>query len=100
MDMRHAVKPTILVFVGHYLPGCKAGGILRSLENSVNHLHGEFQFRIVTRDRDLGDEAPYQDIKSQTWQKVGNASVYYLSPDGESLAQIRAVVNSTPHDLI
>jgi len=98
--MRRAASRTILVFVGHYLPGCKAGGILRSLENSVNHLHGEFQFKIVTRDRDIGDEVSYQNIRPHEWQTVGNASVYYLPPDGESLAQVRAVVNSTPHDLI
>ncbi|MGA2262522.1 MAG: glycosyltransferase family 4 protein [Acidobacteriota bacterium] len=98
--MRHIVKPTILVFTGHYLPGYKAGGILRSVENAVNHLHGDFQFRIVTRDRDLGDEEPYPSIKHKEWQTVGNASVYYLPPGGESLAQLRAIVCSTQHDLI
>jgi glycosyltransferase involved in cell wall biosynthesis len=98
--MRDVVKPTILFFVGHYLPGWKAGGILRSVVNSVNHLHGEFQFRVVTRDRDLGDQVPYPDIKPLEWQTVGNASVYYLPRDGESLAGLRAVVQSTAHDLI
>jgi len=98
--MRRAARPTILVFVGHYIPGYKAGGILRSVENWVNHLHGEFQFRLVTRDRDLGDESPYRDHKPQKWQTVGNASVYYLPPNGESLSHLRALVNSTPHDLI
>lgn len=98
--MRQPVKPTVLVFVGHYLPGCKAGGILRSVENSVNHLHGEFEFKIVTRDRDLGDGAPYLNVKLRQWQMVGHASVYYLPPDGTSLAELRAIVRDTPHDVV
>lgn len=98
--MRQIVKPTILVFTGYYLPGYKAGGIPRSVVNAVNHLHGEFHFRIVTRDRDLGDAAPYPNIRQQEWQTVGNASVCYLPPGGESLAQLRALVRSTQHDLI
>jgi glycosyltransferase involved in cell wall biosynthesis len=93
-------KPTILMFVGQYLPGWKAGGILRSVENVVNHLHDEFNFRIVTRDRDLGDESPYADVTPLEWQPVGNALVYYLPPGRQSLAALRAVVRKTPHDLI
>ena len=55
-------KPIILVFIGNYLPGYKAGGILRNIANTVDHLSEEFEFKIVTRDRDLGDEKPYQNI--------------------------------------
>jgi len=98
--MRQTGRPTVLVFVGHYLPGCKAGGILRSVENSVDHLHREFEFRIVTRDRDLGDKTPYPKITHRAWQRVGHADVYYLPPDGESLAELRAVVQNTTHELI
>lgn len=93
-------KPTVLVFVGHYRPGFKAGGILRSVENLVNHLHGEFQFMIVTRDRDLGDDAPYPGVSRHEWNSVGFARVYYLEPGAETLSCLRQIVRSTPHDLI
>ncbi len=49
---------TILAFIGHYLPGYKAGGPIRTLENMVDALGDEFEFRIVTSDRDLGDGDP------------------------------------------
>lgn len=93
-------RPVVLVLVGHYLPGFKAGGILRSVENLVNHLHREFQFLIVTRDRDLGDEVPYPNIKYDEWQTVGNASVYYLVEGDNSLAELLQIVEITPHDLL
>jgi glycosyltransferase involved in cell wall biosynthesis len=90
----------ILVFVGYYRPGFKAGGILRSIENLVDHFHQEFQFRIVTRDHDLGEPTPYPRIKYGEWQPVGNAQVYYLRKSGESLHEIHRIVSETPHDLI
>jgi len=95
-----SAKPVILLFVGHYVPGFKAGGILRSVVNLVNHLHGEFEFMIVTRDRDLKDDRPYPNISQREWQWVGNARVYYLSPADESFEKIRRIVQETPHDLI
>ncbi len=49
-------------FIGNYLPGYKSGGIQRVTINTVDHLCDEFEFRIVTRDRDLGVEQPYPDI--------------------------------------
>ncbi len=93
-------RPTLLVFAGYYLPGYKAGGILRSVTNAVSHFHAEFRFRIVTRDRDLGDRAPYPGVQYGQWQNVGHASVYYLPPGGESLSVLRQIVTSTPHDMI
>lgn len=98
--MSAAAKPVVLVIVGHYVPGFKAGGIIRSVENMVNHLHREFQFLIVTRDRDIGDDAPYPDIKQKTWNTIGNARVYYLAPGTESVSQLRCIVQETAHDLI
>lgn len=93
-------KPTILMFVGYYAPGWKAGGVLRSVENAVEHLHREFDFRIVTRDRDLGDKSAYPGVRCCEWQPVGNALVNYLPPTGDSLRELRDIVRSTPHDLI
>ena len=55
-------KTKVLVFVGHYLPGFKSGGILRSVENSINYLCDEFDFFIVTRNHDIGDTTPYLNI--------------------------------------
>lgn len=95
-----SIKPVILVFIGNYLPGYKAGGILRVVVNTVDHLCNEFDFRIVTRDRDLGDNHPYADIKMNQWQKVGNAMVYYLSPQFNTIKNIFNLIENTKHDVL
>ena len=98
--MSSADKPIILTFIGNYLPGYKAGGILRTITNTVDHLCDEFEFRIVTRDRDLGDDKPYADIKLHQWQQVGNAIVYYLSPQSSTLKDILNLIVRTPHHVL
>lgn len=93
-------KPIVLIIIGNYLPGFKAGGIIRSVENTINHLHEEFDFRIVTRDRDLGDKEPYGDIKTNQWQQVGNASVYYLHSSSETFGHIRHILLNTHYNAL
>ena len=98
--MSASTKPVILVFVGYYLPGFKAGGVISCVANIVNHLHEEFHFRIITRDRDIGEDRPYNGISPDVWQTMGHASVYYLPPGAESLRSLRRLVSETRHDLI
>jgi len=93
-------KPTVLAFVGNYLPGYKAGGILRSLVNAVDHLCHDFHFRIVTRDRDLGDEKPFSGVEFNQWQRVGNAQVYYLQPERNRIREIFDLITATPHHVL
>lgn len=93
-------KLVILTFVGNYLPGFKAGGILRSLVNVIDYLCDIFEFWIVTRDRDLGDNKPYSDIKVNQWQQVGNAMVYYLPPHLSTVNNIHDIIVSTPHNVL
>lgn len=93
-------KPVVLTFVGNYLPGYKAGGILRSVVNTVDHLSDEFDFRIVTRDRDLGEKTPYSNIRPNQWQTVGNASVCYFSPGLCTTKHILNIIVSTEHDIL
>jgi len=70
----------ILVPMDYYLPGNKAGGPVRSLANLIAALGDEFAFRILTRDRDLGDSMAYPNLGGQGWKPVGKAEVLYLSP--------------------
>lgn len=93
-------KPVILTFIGSYLPGYKAGGILRTIANTVEHLCDDFDFRIVTRDRDLGEDKPYVDIKINQWNPVGNAMVYYLQPQAITVKNISNLIEGTPHQVL
>ncbi len=93
-------KPKILVFVGFYLPGFKAGGPLRTIANLVEHLGNDFDFWIVTRDRDLGDKTHYPNINLDNWNEVGKAHVLYLSLKKSTISNITYIINSTPHDIL
>jgi len=73
-------RPKILVVLGAYLPGYKAGGPLRSIENLVAALGNEFDFRILTSNHDEGDLAPYPGVVTNRWVPVGRAQVMYLPP--------------------
>ena len=56
-------KKVILIITGRYLPGYKDGGPVRSVKNLVDCLGEEYQFRILTCDRDHGDTQPYPNVK-------------------------------------
>ena len=73
---------TILIIMGRYLPGYRDGGPLRSIKNLTDRLGEEYDFRIITTDRDLGDNTPYSGILRGNWNQVGNANVYYVEPRG------------------
>lgn len=91
-------KPIVLTFVGNYLPGYKAGGILRSLANAVDNLRNDIHFWIVTRDRDLKDDKPYDTIRINQWQPVGHAMVYYMPTDSCTIKRVADIIQTTRHD--
>ncbi len=93
-------KPKILTFSGCYLPGYKAGGAMRTIVNIVDHLGDEFEFKIITADRDLGDEKPYPGIKVDGWNRVGKADVFYMSPKRRCLGNFRRVFCFTEYVVI
>lgn len=93
-------KPIILVFSNYYLPGCKSGGPVRAIFNLVEHLYHDFDFYIVTSDRDTGDEQPYAGIQYHQWQRVDKAWVYYCAKNECTLMTIARLMRNTPHDLL
>lgn len=93
-------RVSVLAFLAHYLPGCKAGGPVRSMERIVAALADEFEFHIVTSDRDLLDDAPYPGIAADAWNRVGKAWVYYASPERRGATVWRRLMRETPHDVL
>ncbi len=73
-------KPVVLIFIDWYLPAYKAGGPVRSIVNLVENLKHDFVFKIVTSDRDLGENSPLPDIKTDEWQQKNGYRIIYLSP--------------------
>ena len=70
-------RPVVLVLAKHYVPAFKAGGPVRSIRNIVAALHEEFDFRIVTSDRDHTDSEPFPSVLRNCWVKCDKASVFY-----------------------
>ena len=91
---------TILTLGDYYLPGTHAGGALRSLANLVATLGEEFEFRVITRDRDWLSRERYPGITPGQWESVGPAKVMYLAPDQIRPATLRRVIVDTPHDVL
>lgn len=99
-DLNIRKKPIVLIFVGNFLPGFKAGGILRSIVNTVDWLSEDFEFLVLTRDRDIGEEIQYPGILYDEWQAVGKAKIRYLKPEQISMKYLRTIIDTTPHDVL
>ena len=93
-------RPIILCFVAYYLPGYRSGGPVRTIANFVDHLGDEFDIRIVTRDRDALDTAPYPGVEVDAWNVVGKAQVFYASKQMLTLRGVGRLLRDTPHDLL
>lgn len=94
------MKPKILIFVAYYLPGFKSGGPVRTISNLVEQLAQDFDFRIVTSDRDSFDTVAYPGVKVDQWQEVGKGWVRYVSPEQRSLRSLAQLISETSHDLL
>lgn len=93
-------KPVVLIFLGHYLPGYRAGGPIRSIANLVEALGDEYEFRVVTSDRDLGDGQPYPHVPLGQWMAVGKAHVIYLRVRWDWVWRCRALLREVKPDLV
>lgn len=68
----------IVIFSSGFIPGYKGGGPIKSVQNIVKYLNAYFNVYVITKDRDLGDDEPYKDIKKDCWNDINGAKVYYL----------------------
>lgn len=89
----------ILVFSAYYLPGYKGGGPIRCIENTVKALKNDFEFSIVTSDRDLGDKTKYQGIENDKWTQLNGTEVYYSKPGLLSLFSLIKTLKNKDFDL-
>lgn len=93
-------KPSILVFNRFYLPGFRAGGPIRSLANMVDRLGSDFDFYVVTQDRDAGQNCRYSEISDSSWAEVGAAQVRYVAPEDVSIRQLAGIVGEVAPSVI
>ncbi|MCW3071645.1 MAG: hypothetical protein JWO44_1535 [Bacteroidetes bacterium] len=91
----------MLIFIDWYLPGYKAGGPIQSVSNLVEHLKGEFDFSIVTRDTDYCETIPYKNVKSNEWNEQADGTrIYYFSEDQLTRANVRNLIRKADFDCL
>src|SRR5262245_4946321 len=73
-----AMEPTTLALDNFYLPGYKGGGPVRSLSGLAERLGDDFDFALVTLDRDNADDRPYPGVSPGAWTEVGKVRVLYV----------------------
>lgn len=74
------MKKRIMIFCDFYLPSFKSGGGMWTVVNLVDRFCHKYDFFIVTRNYDSkSDTKPYTTVKTDDWNQVGNAKVYYIS---------------------
>jgi len=94
------LKKKILIFVDWYKPSFKAGGPIRSVHNIVNLLHEDFDFYIITSDRDLCDTAPINGIERDVWVIAGGLRVMYLSSSTFNIFRIFKIFRLIRPDVV
>lgn len=92
-------KPTILIFTLFYYPGYKAGGPIKSIYQITNSLSDEFEFKIITSDRDAGDKHPFKDVTVNEWTKFENTTIFYYKQSNNFLYLLK-IINNTKYDAI
>lgn len=89
-----------LTLCDYYLPGYRAGGAVRTIANMVEQLSDAIDFSIITRDHDLANAIPYENVRVDQWNAIEPASVFYLSSGWRSVLRLRRLMSDTPCDVI
>ncbi len=90
----------ILTLIDAYLPAYKHGGPVRSVAAMVAHLPRTYEFWILTRDRDLGDRAPFPGVMLDRWTDRHGARVLYLSRRAVTLGRLVEVIRDARPDVV
>jgi glycosyltransferase involved in cell wall biosynthesis len=93
-------KKNILILSDWFLPGYLAGGPIQSIATLTKELGNDFNFKIITTDRDFKSDKAYEIIKPNEWTNFENKTVFYLSPENLTETFILKLIKETPHDVI
>lgn len=94
------MKKKVLIMAGYYIPSVKGGGPIQSIKNIIDNLCSVYDFYIVARDRDLGDETPFRDIETNKWIRSDNANVYYTDISKLSMKRMKLIIDSADCDVL
>ena len=98
--MSKANKTKVLAVVDYYLPGYKGGGPAVSVSRLINCLGNDVDFKVFTRDRDLGDQNPYNDIEPNSWTTKDDTQIFYASPKKLNMMGLLKAIRDANPDVI
>jgi len=93
-------KLNVLILISHYLPGTKLGGPLTSIVNLTCSLANNFNFFIITSDRDMNEAKPYPNINVGTWLPNNKSLVMYIRRDITCFFHIIKQIKALNPDII
>jgi glycosyltransferase involved in cell wall biosynthesis len=94
------VKKNILVLSDWYLPAYKAGGPVKSLAALTHHLKNDFNFFILTSNKDAFSKTPLP-VKADEWITGNNGErIYYLGDEKITMSKLSEVINSIEIDFV
>lgn len=98
--MDDSKKKRVLIFVEWFTPAYKAGGPVQSVANIIRVLHDEFDFKVVTSDRDLGDTESFRSVPDNVWIETPTHSIIHLSPLFRTRFNIEKIIKESGADII
>jgi glycosyltransferase involved in cell wall biosynthesis len=94
-------RKKVLVLIDWYLPGYKAGGPIQSVANIIQHLKEEFEFAVITSNKDLHEKEAYDTVQSDTWTTAPDGTrTYYLSSHNQNLKKLKELIIGERADYI
>jgi glycosyltransferase involved in cell wall biosynthesis len=91
-------KLKILIFLDHYLPGFRFGGIITAVAAMVEQLGDQLEFYVVTAPRDEHSYEIYPDTAVDSWNQAERARVFYT--DDHSPARLRQIFREGQPDVV
>ena len=91
-------RPVVLVLMGAHWPGSESTGPNLSLKELCRALAGDFQFRLLARDRPFGASQPA--VTTGRWIDQGFADARYCAVSRTGAEDLRSILCETPHDLL
>lgn len=88
------------MLIDWYLPGTKAGGPVRSIYSLVNLLKDEFEFYILTSNKDLGSDKDYENIKANSIISLDGINYCYFNSGGLSEKNILKTIEEINPSLV
>lgn len=94
-------KKKVLIFCDYYLPGYKSGGGMWTVVNLVSRFADIYEFHIVTRNHDgRSDTRPYDTVKTDEWNDIGNARAYYFGKGSLSAGTVSRLIDEVKPDAV